>query len=66
MTDLESDIDMQPLRDGELYAIEVEHIYQVRAQGRPPRHACMQEGFWCPQNALLHPQDIIKYLRKKL
>ena len=29
------------------------------------RHACLKMGYWCWQNALQYPQDIITYIRKK-
>jgi hypothetical protein len=55
---------------GSLYEIAIDHQYYVRGgfftDGKNNRHACLQEGWWCWQNARQHPQDIIKYLKKIL
>ena len=55
---------------GDLYSIEVAHHYYVRGGLMSPpkgnRHACLLEGYWCPKNAIRHPQDIIKYIDRKL
>lgn len=40
------------------------HIYRGTYDSKYYRHACLWNGYWCWKNALRHPQDIIKYLRK--
>jgi hypothetical protein len=51
---------------GELFEMYVNHTFYIGANGGPDRHACLQEGVWCFQNFRQHPQDITKYLKRKL
>ena len=52
---------------GDLYEMSFTHTYLV-GTGRNPknRHNCLDSGYWCWKNALRHPQDIIKYIDRKL
>jgi hypothetical protein len=49
--------------------IEISHEYYIKGgffTDGENRHACLQRGWWCWQNFKEHPQDIIKYIKKKL
>lgn len=52
----------------DVYGVKFAHTYKVSGFFEPTtkRHDCLNSGYWCPQNALRHPQDIIKYLKRKL
>jgi len=50
------------------YTTSFQHLYYVNSfdPNTRGRHACLQNGFWCLENLLQHPKDIIKYLKGKL
>ena len=50
----------------EVHTVKFAHTYQQSGFFEPTtkRHSCLREGYWCWQNALRHPQDIIKYLKR--
>ena len=37
------------------------HAYLLNWMGGKSRHFCLGSGYWCWQNFLRYPQDIIKY-----
>lgn len=50
-----------------VYGVYFHHTYKVNGFFEPTirRHDCLNSGYWCAKNALRHPQDIIKYLKKR-
>ena len=60
---------MSKEKDGmvaEVVAMPFTHTYRVNGFFKPTvrRHDCLNSGYWCWKNALRHPQDIVKYLKK--